>query len=337
MVRIRHGSLALALALAFVGCKKDDKKSDPAGGDKTAEKAAGDKAAGGAATGAVASSEDLSLLPVESELVLGINWQQVQGSALWKQFVEPKMMTGENAKNLSDFKAKCGFDPMTAVKTISLGLKNLSSNSPDGVVVVHGVDKAKTLACLDTMKPEMEAKGTEYTRDGDVALFKDKKGTAMGLTFTNDSTAVAVIGAQANLAGVKQVATGGSKLKDSDAFRDMYSKVRTGDSLWGLMNGNSPVFDKMGNMGIKAKAVFGSLNVTDGLSLDLRIRAADAAGAQQLASMSKQQLGQASKMFDQSDVVADGNDVKYTMVMSAAKLQNMIQQFGGMLGGLGGQ
>lgn len=336
MVRIRHGSLALALALAVVGCKKDEKKADPAGGDKTAEKAAGDKAGGAAAMGASASGEDLSLLPKDSELVLGINWTQVQGSQLWKQFVEPKLMKPENMTKLNEFKAKCGFDPMTAVKTISMGFKNLQGGKPDGVIVVHGVDKTKTLGCLDTMKPEMEKDGTEYTRDGDVALFKDKGGQTVGLTFVNDSTAVGVVGADATSAGIKQAAAGGSKLKDSPAFVDMYSKIRTGDSLWLLMNGNSSLLDKMGSMGVKAKAVFGSLNVTDGLALDLRMRVADDQSAQQLASMSKQQLGQAAKMFDQSDVVAEGADVKYTLVMSAAKLQNMIQQFGPMLGGLGG-
>jgi hypothetical protein len=336
MVRIRHGSLALALALAVVGCKKDEKKADPAGGDKTAEKAAGNMAGGAAAVGAAAAGEDLSLLPKDSEMVLGINWTQVQGSQLWKQFVEPKLMKPENMAKLNDFKAKCGFDPMTAVKTISVGMKNLSGGKPDGAIVIHGVDKAKTLGCLDTMKADIEKDGTTYTRDGDVALFKDKNGQNIGLTFVNDTTAVGVFGADANAAGVKQVAAGGSKLKDSPAFVDMYSKIRTGDSLWLLMNGNSPLFDKMGSAGIKAKAVYGSLNVTDGLALDLRLRVADDQAAQQLASMSKQQLAQAAKMFDQSDVVAEGADVKYTLVMSAAKLQNMIQQFGPMLGGLGG-
>jgi len=336
-LRIRHGSLALALALAFVACKKDDKKSDPAGGDKAAEKSGGgDKAAGGGASGAVASSEDLSLLPLDSELVLGINFAQVQSSALWKQFVQPKMMTGDATKKLEEFKAKCGFDPMTAVKTISVGLKNLQGNKPDGVVVIHGVDKAKTFSCLDQMKPDIEKDGTEYSKDGDVALFKNKSGEVVGLTFAGDSTAVVVLGDKANTAGVKAVASGGSTLKSSAPFLDLYSKVKTGDSMWGLMNGNSKVFDKMGNMGVKAKAVFGSINVTDGLALDLRLRLETPEAAQQLTSMSKQQLGQAAKMFDQVDVTADGADVKYTVILSSAKLQQLIQQFGGMLGGLGG-
>jgi hypothetical protein len=202
---------------------------------------------------------------------------------------------------------------------------------------VHGVDKTKSLACLDQMKTEMAADGTEYTTDGGVSLFKSSKGgPPVAMTFVNDSTALAVIGDQANVAGVKAAAAGNSALKSSPQFLDMYSKVKTTDSLWGLMNGNSKVFDKMGSMGVKAKAVFGSLNVTDGLSLDLRLRLETPDAASQLASMSKQQMTQAAKMFDQIDVAADGSDVKYKVVLSSAKLQQLIAQFGPMLGALGG-
>lgn len=342
MVRIRHGSpvlvVAVGLALALFGaCKKDDKKSDPATGDKAGQKSGDAEKPMGGPAAAMMGAEDLSLLPLDSELVIGINVAQVQQSALWKQFVEPKMMTGETTKKLADFKAKCGFDPMTAVKTVSLGFKGLSNEKPDGVVVVHGVDKAKSWACLDTMKAEMTADGTEFTKDGDVATFKSSKGgPPVALMFINDNTALAVIGPQATADGVKAAAKGTSALKSSPPFLDMYSKVKTTDSVWGLMNGASKVFDKMGSMGVKAKAVFGSLNVTDGLSLNLRLRLETPDAAQQLTSMSKQQMAQAAKMFDQIDVAADGSDVKYTVVLSNQKLQQLIAQFGPMLGAFSG-
>jgi len=94
--------LGVGLAFAAVGtaCKKDDKKADSATGDK------GDKAADKAGKGDKTSdnkpgvmpketSDDLSLIPLDSELVLGLNFAQLQQSALWKQFVEPKL-TGSN-------------------------------------------------------------------------------------------------------------------------------------------------------------------------------------------------------------------------------------------------
>src|SRR5262245_45677773 len=92
MVRIRHGwhVAALGLALTLAGCNKEEKKG--AAGDKTAEKGEPGVAPSGP-SGKSGAVDDLTLLPLDSEIVLGINFSQVTQSSLWKQFVEPKMMT----------------------------------------------------------------------------------------------------------------------------------------------------------------------------------------------------------------------------------------------------
>ncbi len=78
MVRTRSLLIAaLALGLGAGACKKkEDTKSDKAA-DKTTEKAgenAATKAAGG---GAVAAGDDLSLLPADSQMVMGLNVAQL--------------------------------------------------------------------------------------------------------------------------------------------------------------------------------------------------------------------------------------------------------------------
>jgi hypothetical protein len=305
-------------------------------GDKSGEKMGGES--GGGKGGAMASGDDLSLLPLDSELVLGINLSQVQQSSLWKQFVEPKIMSsGDALKKMGEFKAKCGFDPMTAVKSVSVGMKGLGGDKPDGVVVVHGMDKAKTWACLDKMQDEMKQDGTEFTKTGDVAVFKNTKmNQTYAVTFVNDSTLIAVLGDQATPDGVKAVASAKSTLKTSPPFLDMYSKVNTNDSLWGLMNGNSKAFEKAGAMGVKPKAVFGSLNVSDGLAVDFRMRLDTQDAAAQFATMVKGQLQPAAKMFDKTDVSNEGSDVHFVIALSSQKLQSLITQFSGFLGGMAG-
>jgi hypothetical protein len=332
MVRIRHGwhVAVLGLALAFAGCNKEEKKG--AAGGQTAEK---EDKPGVAPSGPSGAVDDLTLLPLDSEIVLGINFTQVTQSSLWKQFVEPKMMTGEMQTKFAEFKAKCDFDPMASFKTVSVGLK-VVNDKPDGVIVVHGMDKAKSLACVDKMKDEASKEGTEITRDGDVLVVKNKSGEPAAVMFVNDNTAVIALGDKGNAAGVKQVAQGGSTLKSSPPFLDMYSKVKTGDSLWFLINGNAKFFEKAAAMGVKPKAVFGSVNVTDGLSLDMRMRMDTPDAAAQFANMMKTQVQQAAKMFDQIDVAADGADAKITVVLSNQKLQALIQQVSGMFGALGG-
>jgi hypothetical protein len=327
MVRIRHGSLVVVLGLGLglalgAACKKDEKSETPAG----------------AKSGKAAQTDDLSLLPLDSELVLGLNVAQVQNSALWKQFVEPKLMSGEAQQKLAEFKANCGFDPMTQLTSVSVGVKGLGGGKPDGVIVMHGLDKAKALACLENekVKAELAKDGGEFSREGDVSLFKDKAGNQVAVTFVNDRTAIAVFGGQVTAASAKTAAAGGSALKSSPPFLEMYSKVNAGDSLWFLLNGKAPIFETMATMGVKPKAMFGSVNVTDGLSLEMRMRLESPEEASRIAGMGKSQLDQASKMFDRVDITNDGPDVKVSIGLSNQKLQELITQFAGLAGALGG-
>lgn len=334
--------LVVGLAATSIGaCKKsDDKKKDesgataptaPAGGGDEAAPPPKDKVeapAGGGAQAAPAG-DDLSLLPVDSEIVMGLNFQQLQQSSLWKQFVEPKLLGNADFKaRIAEAKDKCGIDPMAAVTRVSLGLKGLGSDKPDGVIVGHGLDKGKIAGCLDKLKTE---KNLDVTQDGDVTILKHK-GETIALTFVNDSTLLVGLGAVATKDGVTKAAAGTSALKTSAAFVEMYGKINARDSLWMLMNGNSAVFDN-NPMGVKPKAVFGSVNVTDGLAVDMRMRLDSADQATQLAKGFEGQVAAMRAMVDKVEIGSDGADVKVVVALSSAKLQMLIAQFGGMLGG----
>jgi len=342
MVRIRSGWL-VAVALISLGasaCKKDENKDKPAEkttDQKTPEKAAPADTPKPAAIAPGANGDDLSLLPVDSEIVMGLNFGQLQQSALWKEYA-PKFMD-KAAPGIAKFKAACGFDPMDAVKSVSLGMKNLAGK-PDGVVVIHGMEKSKVMgACLDKFKEVAAKEGSQVSVDGDIVNIKDKSGTPSAFTFVNDTTIVGVVGANGTKDGVKQAAAGTSALKTSQAFVEMYNKISTGDSLWLLINGSSKIFDKMAGMGVKPKALFGSLNVTDGLTVDFRMRLDTPDQATQLANMGKSQAAGAKQYFDRLDIVNDGSDLHVTLAMSPQKLKQLAAQFGGMLqqmGGMGG-
>jgi hypothetical protein len=342
MVRIRSGLVVALVASGLVAtaCKKSEDKGTPSA-DKTAESkggaAAGDKpgaTAGGGIAGAV--GDDLSLLPVDSEAVVGINFAQLSQSGLWKQFVAPKLST---APGVDKFKALCGFDPMQSLTSIAFGFKNIGgSGTPTGVVVVHGYDKSKAMTCFDKDGiSEVEKDGSKVTIDGDVVMIADKKGTQLGFTFVNDSTALAVIGPDAaSKDGIKKVAAGGGALKTSPTFVEMFQKINTQDSVWMVLNGNSPAFAKASAMGIKMKALFGSLNVTDGLSLNFRLRLGSADEASNMVAMAKGQLAQAKQFFDKVDITNEGADVKFDVSMSKDKLMSLVGMMAGMMGGMMG-
>lgn len=351
MVRIRTAWFVAAVtALALGGaCKKNDdaKKTDDKSAPKTTDTPAGGTPVTPGTIAAVndANASDLSLLPADSEIVIGVNLAQLQQSALYKQFLAKFM--DKASGGLAEFKANCGFDPLESVKSIAMGMKGIAGAAgtvPDGAIVIHGPDKAKVMACfnLDKAKAAAAAKGTEIKMDGDVALIKDKSGNTTAFMFVNDTTMLGVMGSKGNADGVKEAAKGGSALKSSATFVDMYSKINTQDSVWGLVNGNSHVLDKAGSLGIKPKAVFGSLNLTDGLTVDIRVRMATADEVKGFVGLAQGQISspQVKQLFDQLEVVGDGNDAKFTVKMSAAKLQalaTMVQStMGAMMGGMGG-
>jgi hypothetical protein len=338
MVRIRSGWLAAIVAVSLVGaCKKNDNKAGTGSGSATTTTTTTTTTTGGGATPvAVAGTDDLALLPVDSEMVMGLNFAQLQQSALWKQF-SPKLME-KAATGLAQFKVACGFDPLEAVKSVSMGLKGLGGAQPDGVIVVHGPEKAKVMACVDKAKAEAAKQGTEITVDGDVFVVKDKSGQPSAFTFVSDNTLIGTIGTMGTKDGVLAAAKGQSALKSSATFTEMFSKINTQDSLWLLMNGNSPAFSKMGSMGVKPKAIFGSINVTDGPTVDMRMRLGTPDEAKQLVTMLQGQLNnpQVKQMFDKLDVVQDGADAKFAVAMSNQKLQQLIQMVGGMMGGMMG-
>ncbi len=326
MVRIRQRwgivLLGLVLGVGFVACKKDS-SGGPA--DKSSEASGGAPGAG-----------DLALLPADSEVVFGMNLGQMQQSALWKQFVEPKLASAKGQHMMNEFKTKCGADPMKMVSSVTFGAKDFSGDKPTMVAVAHGLDKAKILDCIEKNKADIAKDGGEVTRDGDVVLFKSDRGEPAALQFINDSTAVLVAGPSGTTAGVKAVIGGGASLKSSAPFLDMYKKVKTGDSIWGLASGK--VMESV-PLDLKATAAYGSINITDGLSVDMRVRFATPDAATQAATMATAQTKQATQYVDKAEATADGNELHLAVVISGQKLQQlapMLSMFAGGLPGMGG-
>ncbi|MBX3160334.1 MAG: hypothetical protein KF773_30500 [Deltaproteobacteria bacterium] len=272
---------------------------------------------------AAASIDDLSLIPVDSELVGGLDWAQLQTSPLWQKHVEP-LMRNAMAGLPSDFVTSCG-DPAKMMSRLSFGLKGLQGGSPEGVVVMYGVSKPTMTKCMEKGKSTPDAK---LTRDGDYFLVSGG-GNNAAFTFLDNTTLLGVIGPQGTKAGVKAVAAGGSALKKSPTFLELYGKTRTSDTLWVLVNGNSKLFDGAGaGLGMKPKAIFGSLNVGKSLTLDARIRVESSSQASSASSLLQSQAGQLSMFVDKLDIGADGPDVTISAALSEAKIKMLL----GLLG-----
>jgi hypothetical protein len=261
-------------------------------------------------------ASDLPLLPVDSELVVGINAAKLQQSALWATF-SPRL-TAKLAW-LPMFTKTCGFDPITGLSTITMGLKGLKNSQPEGVIVVHGLPTTKLGTCLTKLR--LLAKGsTKLTVDGDTFKLADKDASAT-FGFTDASTMVAVIGPNASKASWEAAKAGTSALSTSPAFMSMLAQINPNDAVVALMNTSTTNVTQQ--LGVKSKAIFGSLDAADSLTMDFRLRLETADEANQLTQMVQGQINnpQMKTMFTRFDVIADGADVKFGITMPAQTLQ----------------
>lgn len=316
---------ALAISLATIACKgKTDNK--PAGGGTAATGQQPDKPEAPKPAPAAGAKDDLALLPVDSEAVIGVSFAQLQKSPLWKQYVEPEMTKDADfVAFVKDFKDRCGFDPMTSVTSMSMGLKKLGEDMPEGVMVMHGPEKAQALACIEKWSPDAAKENVTIKRDGDIVTLVGDDNASAGITFIGDRRMLVVIGTGVTADAVKTAAQASSTLSTSPAFVDMHGKIKKDQSLWFLVNGNSKVFEDASALGLRPKAVFGSLSVTDGMSADVRARLDSPDQATQTVAAMKGQLASMSSMFDKLELTSDGADVKLEAAASKDKLQNLMK------------
>lgn len=274
-------------------------------------------------------ADPLGFLPVDSELVLGLDVEQLRKSALWPMLEAKVTTTG--GTQLSAFKQVCGFDPMTTIHGVTLGIKNLKAAKPEGVMVIHGLDRPQLMGCM--AKSAEHHDGTVVIEDGIVVVGTKAEGNQVAFAFVDASTAVAVVGPAVGKLQLQGVLAAGVPLRTSAAFTSLVKLVDLEGSLWTVLNGSSGVFDGAASgLGVRPTMMLGSVTLASGLALNLRLRVDSASQAQQFQTMISGQLGSVRGMFDKVDVTTDAADVVFAVGMTEAQLTSIIQLAGGVLG-----
>jgi hypothetical protein len=316
--RLAAGLFVCSVVLGACGGKKEEGKSAEAPG-------------GGASA---ASNKDLDVIPAESEMVFGVDLAGAQKSALFREYALPMMTrSGDVQKVITTLKTKCDIDPMAAATSLTAGVKGIDSRNPDVVAVLHGIDKARAMPCLDKVKDDLAAERIEVTRDGEVVVLKSEHGD-LAFTFTGDTTAVIVVGPRANKERVLEVAQGKSTLKSSKEFTDMYSRLQRGHTVWSLVNGQTPAIAKLlDQVNVKSKAIFGTTNITDKLEINGRIRVESEEQAKKLAELIKSAAAYIEKMAEKLEVETDGADARFTVVFTPKQLKSVLAVLGPLMSG----
>jgi hypothetical protein len=318
--------LPVALSTALFACDKAKSGGGSGGGATGAAGAASIAPTKGGLKGALAA------MPKETEMVIGLDFKSLRGSAIFKKY-EPQIMA-KMGKELEEFKSKCGFDAKEKLTGVLFGSDVPMGDSPrNATVFVKGFEKGPTLECLKKVAAEKAAEGDSANIDGD--YFEMLEGTEVKFRamFVDDTTVLFVKQGEtfADKAALTAAANAkeGEGLTSSAAFVKLLDEVKTGSSLFFVVNGNAAALSQS-PLPFKIKAVFGSVNVAGDLNGDMRARMEDGEAASAVVGLYKMGVEEAKKtpagkFIDSVKVSAKGADVVATFKFSQAQLDEMIE------------
>lgn len=277
-----------------------------------------------AAPPAVATGADdvLGFLPVDAELVVGVDANALRASALWKQF-EPQIIAGLGSK-LPKMRDNCGFDPMTSVERVALAGKLTGDDRFEGVFVIRGVSGAKTLECI-AKETEGEAK---VRNEHGVLIVERGGGEKMVATIVASTTLVVQIGAAATPATLDAVVRGGAPLRASKGFMTLFERREANASVWGMVNGNSSLLTQMAQAGAKPKSVDGTVVIQDRFVATGRVAFATAADADQMNKALAPVVPMANGKLDKLELKVTGDILRIDMVATDAQVRSLMGMFG---------
>jgi hypothetical protein len=307
----------LLLALAVVACHRS--APEPA---TPANKAA--------APDYRATADDvLGFLPADSEVVIGIDLVAARSSALWHQFAA--QIDALAKEGLSEVGAICGADPLKTVERITFGFKLSRTEQVEGVFVIRGIDPTKALDCA-VKHAEKEGRAPKVDR-GVLTEVAPKRGNLRAATTIVGSTLVMQIGPVASYDTMQKVLASGAPLrKSSPIFMQLFDRREHGAALWGMANGNAPMFDELAQTGMRPKSIDGTLRVTDRFVVAARATMGSPGDATRLSGELDQVKGPASAMLERFDTRVTESTVGIDVSITEPQLRALIGTLGGAMG-----
>jgi hypothetical protein len=267
-------------------------------------------------------TEPLMYLPADSDLVIKLDIAALRTAKLWPTY---KALV---AKWLTPGFAGCGYDPVSALSTVTIALP---IKSDVAVAVVRGIDRDKTLACLRTTKPEANATATF---DGDFITLTTTAGPMYLMTFADANTLVVQSSKYATKQSLTQVVQSGAPLAQDKLFTTAWQaalqRLQPGAAFVVSRPGSSELAAKWSTMGAHLEQLSAVMRVTDRLDVRLQMDVATADEATQFAATMQSQLKSTKQFFDRGDATAQGKTITVDIGMTEAQLKSVATMVAGM-------
>jgi hypothetical protein len=267
-----------------------------------------------------ASPDVLAYLPGDAEIVVALDVQQIRAAPLWQKY-EAALTQGAFAK----LQTVCGIDP-ASIQRVTLAARG---GANDVVAVVRGLPRDRFMKCV--VDPKLI--GRPVAVIGDVVTVTDG-GQTTAMKFVDARTLVAHIKSGATADTLAAIVRSGSPLRRVPAVADMFVRADTGAPVW-FVAGGTPWLSRGLGMGHAVAAANGSIHITDGVDLVVRMRVDSQGAAQQVAQALKSQLGFTHPFVNSIDVVAEDLEVKLAVTVTEAELDRLVGIMG-LASSLGG-
>ena len=271
-------------------------------------------------SGSGPSDDVLAMLPIDSEVVFGVDVAALRTTPVWSRF-EPRLMR-EPKQDLDQFVAACGFDPIATTVRVTGGLKFIEHGGVSGVIVARGVP-ARVLDCAMT---QFGKGGDHATREHGVVVYRGgEQASAWAMVGTN--TLVVQLDRLASADSVARVIASGSPLRGSPRFVAMFDRLDHGAQAWAVVNGNSRLMKDFAD-GPRPKTVDGTVKVTDRLVVSARIELAEPNDAAKFQALIAKDLDRAAGFLQVHSAKVAGSTVTLDVAMTSEQIENALALFG---------
>jgi hypothetical protein len=221
---------ALAFAIALAACRDDRLPARPPLDPRPPAAGAGETSEIGDA--ALPAAADLIWHPQDFDVFFAADFTRLRALPLWREHLEPWLVSTAPA-TWAALRARCPFDPLARVRTLSASLVFLRGNL-GATVIARGLEAPALFACLRDVTSALAA-------DGLAVRWEEKEA---GVSLTSRESSLGILGSDdtVRLTFNDVILAGQRTLRTSLGFHE---RMRTWDrraALWFAIPGDSPIF-----------------------------------------------------------------------------------------------
>jgi hypothetical protein len=303
---VRH--LWLIVLLSFA-CDKGGKPADNAPAAPVADVRAG-------------FDDPLALVPADSDILIRVDVAAVRTSPWFAKYERLVL------EYLFPAFLECEYDPLKEVTTVTVGIP---MDSEQGVFVVRGLDRDKTLDCLRSSKATTN---TTVAFDGEFVTLTNKSGAVNLLTFPEPKVMVMQGSKNPTKETMNAALKSGAPIRANRMFVALMDKLPPGATLAMVSRPDSKRFTNLleNRVGARARHMYGTLHVTDRVTAKFVLVLKDPKDAATLEAQMRPQVEASKPYMERFDVRAAGDSLTMEFSMTEAQISAMVDMVKSMMG-----